>query len=44
MVLFCDRRIWRKLDKLKCGDWTAGGEIDSDDDEDESAKWNWYIS
>jgi len=41
----CDRRIWRKIDILKSGgDLTAGSGVDADDDEDESAKWSWYIS
>jgi len=26
------------------GDLTAGSRVDADDDEDESAKWSWYIS
>ena len=39
------RRIWRKLDVLKSGGGhTAGSGIYDDYDEDESAKWSWYIS
>jgi len=45
VIVMCDRRIWRKIDILKSGgDLTAGSGVDADDDEDESAKWSWYIS
>jgi len=38
-----DRRIWRKIDVLKSGgDLTV--DRDTGEDEDESAKWSWYIS
>jgi len=41
----CCRRIWRKIDTLKSADdLTAGSGVDADNDEDESAKWSWYIS
>jgi len=43
--LLCHRRIWRKIDTLKSvGDLTIADETDKDNDEDDSAKWNWYIS
>ena len=45
LIVMCDRRIWRKIDILKSGgDLTAGSGVDANDDEDESAKWSWYIS
>lgn len=44
MILLCDRRIWRKIDMLKSGGDLTAGCNETDEDEDESAKWSWYIS
>jgi len=41
----CDRRIWHKIDMMKSGDdLKSGSSMDADNDEDESARWSWYIS